>query len=105
MIFFLESSKTAFSNVDPPPLRSETEAHVERHGFGSQLQHGGQCGGILRGFHPKGGQILRRESEGPSPRKRGHLYVPRHSDGRGVAELGARWCELRQVLPCRSDVR
>src|SRR5213592_3013572 len=105
MILFIESSKTASPTVDTQQLRSETEAPVERHRSESQLQHGGQCGRIVRGFHPKGGQILRREIEGPSPSGRGHLYVPRHSDGLGVAELGVSWRELRQILHGAPDIR
>src|SRR5947208_13137203 len=105
MIFFLESSKTAFSNVDPPPLRSETEAHVERYGLGSQLQHSRKGGRILRGFHSIIGQILRRELKGPGTLEWRHLSVPRHSDGLGIAERGVGRRELRRILHRGPDIR
>src|SRR5439155_4202649 len=98
MIFFLESSKTAFSNVDPPPLRSETEAHVERYGLRSQLQHSRKGVRILRGVDSIARQVLGRQLEPPRPLEGGHLPMAWDSNRVGIRELGVSRCELRQIL-------
>src|SRR2546430_4946673 len=98
MIFFLESSKTAFSNVDPPPLRNETEAHVERYGLRSQLQHSRKGVRILRGVDSIARQVLGRQLEPPRPLEGGHLPMAWDSNRLGIRELGVSRRELRQIL-------
>src|SRR5256885_14246748 len=98
MIFFLESSKTAFSNVDPPPLRSETEAHVERHGFGSQFQHRGQRARVLRGFDAIMGQVLRGQLKWTGARYGRHLSVSGHADRPRIAKLWVGRRKIREAL-------
>src|SRR2546430_17628763 len=104
MGLLFEGSETPFMNIDSPSVRNETKADVERHRFGSQLQHRGKGRCILRGLDAIVRQILRRELEKPSSLDRGHLSIGRHPDRLGIAELGGSRSKFCEVLPPGTEI-
>ena len=104
VVLLLQSPQSALTDVDPPSIGAEAEAHVKRDGLRAHLQHVRQRARILRSLDAERREVLGGQLERSRAIQRRQVVMARYTDPT-APELRVGCDELRGILHYRPDGR